>query len=180
MKYAILLVTAISATSAFAECPPPPEITKAQDEILSSVRAATDERSARVISVRLWDLWAKAPDQKAQEMLDRGMQRRAAYDLEGAVTAFDELTAYCPDYAEGYNQRAFANFIRQDYEAALSDLDLAIERSPRHVAAIAGKALTLLGLERNEEAQIVLRQALALNPWLSERQFLIEEPGEEL
>ena len=108
------------------------------------------------------------------------MRARAEYDFLPALEAFDKLTAYCPDYAEGYNQRAFVNFLRQDYEAALVDLDLAIARSPRHIAAIAGKALTLIGLQRDAEAQRVLREALALNPWLSERRYLTDPDATDL
>jgi len=91
--------------------------------------------------------------------------------------AFDRLIDYCPDYAEGYNQRAFVNFLREDFAAALVDLDLALERRPRHVAAMSGKALTLMGLGRHDEAQEILREAVKLNPWIPEAGLL---QGEEL
>ncbi|MEL7462256.1 MAG: tetratricopeptide repeat protein, partial [Pseudomonadota bacterium] len=94
--------------------------------------------------------------------------------------ALNRLVDYCPDYAEGYNQRAFAAFLQADYDAALADLDLALDRSPTHLGALSGKALTLMGMGRNDIAQDVLREALALNPWLPERRFLIERPGEKL
>ena len=170
----------MSASSAAADCPPSPDIAEAQDRLLAQVQAAPDERSARLISSQLWVLWRKAPDQHAQDLLDRGLSAHSAYEFDSAIEAFNELIVYCPDYAEGYNQRAFVNFIRQDYEAALVDLDRAIERSPKHVAAISGKALTLMGLGLDDEAQDVLRIALDMNPWLSERRFLVEQPGEEL
>ena len=62
-----------------------------------------------------------------------------------------------------------------DYARALDDLDRALERSPAHIGAMSGKALTLFGLQRDEEAKAVLRDALALNPWLSERRLLEED-----
>ena len=170
----------MSATAAAADCPPPPNIEEAQDRLLAQIQAAPNESAARIISKQLWDLWAKAPDQHAQTILDRGLRAHAAWEFDAAIEAFADLIAYCPDYAEGYNQKAFVNFIRQEYAAALEDLDKAIERSPKHVAAISGKALTLMGLGRNDEAQEVLRAALAMNPWLPERRFLVEEPGQEL
>ncbi|KKL65864.1 hypothetical protein LCGC14_2150700, partial [marine sediment metagenome] len=117
-------------------------------------------------------IWADAPDARAQELLDEGLARRGAFDLDGARVAFDALIAYCPSYAEGYNQRAFIAFMREDYAAALVDLDRALARLPLHVAALSGKALTLMGLGRDGEAQEVLRAALTLNPWLPERGLL--------
>ena len=43
---------------------------------------------------------------------------------------------------------------------------------------MSGKALTLMGMGRPELAQSVLRDALELNPWLPERRYLVEEPGQ--
>lgn len=165
------------AGPAFAQtCPEPRDHRAAIAGLIEQVQEAEDERSARLISNEMWQYWADAPDTRAQELLDEGMTRREAHDFAGAVDAFDALVAYCPDYAEGYNQRAFVNFIRQDYVAALPDLERALELSPRHIAAMTGQALTLVALQRPGEAALILRHALDLNPWLVERHLL---PGLE-
>lgn len=175
-----------SASAAFAaECPQAPDHSKAVDALIAQVQSADNQLIAQELSNDMWALWADAPDETAQEMLDGGMQKLSAWDLLGAREDFDRLVRYCPDYAEGYNQRAFVNFLRQDFDAALPDLDRAIELSPRHVAALSGRALTLIGLGREAEAQDALAAALELNPWLPERSLykppLVQEaPGEEL
>ncbi|MEQ8895726.1 MAG: tetratricopeptide repeat protein [Roseovarius sp.] len=176
------LLGVLTALPARADCPPPPDHTDALTGLIERAQAAPDERSAKLISNRMWELWADAPDTRAQELLDEGMSRREAYDFKGAVVAFDALIAYCPDYAEGYNQRAFVNFIRQDYEGALPDLERALELSPRHIAAMTGQALTLAALDRKAEAALVLREALEMNPWLGERSLLpvLESEEQEL
>ncbi|SLN21772.1 tetratricopeptide repeat protein [Ruegeria meonggei] len=142
------------------------------DVLIAQIQDAETEQEARVISGQMWQLWTDAPDWQAQALLDRGMQRLKAGELAEALNILDALVIYCPDYAEGYNQRAFVNYLQHDFEAALPDLDRAIELSPNHVAAISGRALTLLGLERLDEARTALSQALELNPWLSERHLL--------
>lgn len=139
---------------------------------LSSLQDAENENAARLITNEMWGLWADAPDEQAQTVLDQGMRKRASWDLVGAIGDFDRLIAYCPDYAEGYNQRAFASFLQQDFATALRDLTRAIELSPAHIGAIAGRAMTLIALGREAEAQADLRRAVALNPWLPERGFL--------
>jgi len=173
----IFLVFAVPAS---AECPAVPDRSKQLSALVAEARAAPDEMAGRAVSDKMWAIWATAPDEVAQDMLNQGMAARRVSDFLRAIQAFDDLIAYCPDYAEGYNQRAFVHFLTQDYEAAVADLNLALERSPRHVAALAGLALSLIGLGRDDAAQAVLRRALALNPWLSERGLLREPGGQEL
>lgn len=171
-----LLALILAAPVQAAACPDAPDHRAALTGLFAAVRNAPDETRARALSNRMWALWADAPDPRAQELLDEGMTRRAAYDFAGAIRAFDALVAYCPQYAEGYNQRAFVNFIRQDYAAALPDLERAVDLSPRHTGALTGKALTLIALQRPGGATVALRRALDLNPWLAERHLL---PGLE-
>ena len=109
----------------------------------------------------------RCTDATAQALLDEGMRQRAGFDLLGARDTFDQLVDYCPDYAEGYNQRAFANFLDANYEGALFDLDIALGLNANHTGALTGKALSLLRLGRDAEAQVVLREAVAINPWLT-------------
>lgn len=182
MKTATILITSIllAAPAVASECPAAPDHSEATDALIEKIQVAPDAQSALIISNDLWQYWADAPDEVAQEILDRGMEKRAAWNLLGAVEDFDRLVAYCPNYAEGYNQRAFANFLRQDFAAALPDLERAIELSPRHIGALSGLAITLIGLGKEEEAQQALAEALALNPWLPERSLLKTPSGVDL
>jgi len=150
-------------------CPAPPDHEAALEELIAGVQAAPNEMQARELSNEMWGYWADAPDEQAQAILDRGMTLRRSFDLLGARAEFDRLIRYCPDYAEGYNQRAFVAFLGRDYEAALPDLDRTLELSPRHIGALSGRALSLVGLGRLAEARVALSRALELNPWLPER-----------
>jgi len=165
----LVLAFALLPVAAQAACPVAPDHAEALSALMAEAQSATTEEEARQVSNRMWELWADAPDEQAQAILDRGMQRRAGYDFVGAIEDFDALVRYCPDYAEGYNQRAFVNFLRQDFRTALVDLEKALELSPDHVAALSGRALTLLALRRTKEARDDLARALKLNPWLPER-----------
>lgn len=181
----IVALAALPAWAAAETCPPAPDHQTAVRALIEQAQTAGTEAEGRAIGQRMWELWADAPDEQAQAILDRGMSRRSGYDFLGALEEFDRLIAYCPDYAEGYNQRAFVHFLRQDFARALPDLDRAIALSDTHVAALSGKALTLLGLGRIDEARAALEQALALNPWIPERGLAqpgmpLTPPGKEL
>ncbi|THH37502.1 tetratricopeptide repeat protein [Aliishimia ponticola] len=164
----------LGAGPVLAECPDAPDQAEALRGLIAQVQDAPNEMAARLVTNRMWELWSKAPDAQAQAVLDRGMRKRASYDFLGAIEDFDLLIDYCPDYAEGYNQRAFVRFIKQDYLAALADLSRALDLAPDHIAARAGLALTFMELGELDRARAQLRIALRQNPWLPERHLLAE------
>jgi len=161
------------AVAAQAEMCPVQDKSQELGSLHSSLLQAETPAQAQALSGKLWMIWLDAPDERAQRLLDLGMRKRAGFDYLGARDTLDELVEYCPEYAEGYNQRAFASFLRQDFLSALFDLEKALELNPQHLGALSGKGLTLMGMGRNEEAQDVLREALKLNPWLPERELII-------
>jgi len=166
-------VLAFAAAAASADtCPQAPDHSDSLAALVADIQAAETQQEARIVSNKMWSFWADAPNEQAQAILDRGMAKRAAWDLLGARSDFDALVEYCPNYAEGYNQRAFVHFLGQDFQAALEDLDRALALSPDHIAAMSGRALSLLGLDRKDEARETLQSALELNPWLPERGLL--------
>lgn len=159
-------------------CPEAPDHSVELSSLFEAVRAAPDERSAQPLSQQMWTLWLDAPDSAAQEVLDRGMRQRGNFDFVGAYESFDALVTYCPDYAEGYNQRAFISFLREDFAAALVDLDVTLRLSPDHVGAQSGRALTLMNMGELAQARRQMLEALDNNPWLSERALVA--PGAPL
>ena len=179
-RFIALLLIAFASAAAAQDCPAAPDHAAAQDSLFDALKDAPGEADARILANELWLLWTDAPDARAQALLDEGMRKREGYDFLGARDALDELVEYCPDYAEGYNQRAFASFLRGDFDAALWDLDRALELNPRHLGALSGRGLTLMRLGREDEAQEALKAAVALNPWLAERHLVRAPEGTDI
>lgn len=175
LRVAVFAIAFAGPSLALA-CPPVPDSAERRAELHDQLRQSRSEGEAREISAKLWEIWTTAPDAKAQALLDQGMARRASYDFAGAVAQLDALIDYCPNYAEGWNQRAFANFLRQDYGAALDDLEKTLELLPNHTGALSGMGLTLFGMGRVKAGEAAILRALELNPWLSERALLSSPP----
>lgn len=173
MKHILISILLLAPSTALAECPELPPRSEIHTKLLQDIAQATSEENARLLSNQLWEIWGTAPNDTAQEILQRGMERRAGHDFTGAIKDFDALIEYCPNYAEGYNQRAFVNFIRGDYQTSIADLERAIQITPDHIGAVVGRALALMQLGQEVEGQRALRAALAMNPWLPERNRLI-------
>ncbi|MEL7212969.1 MAG: tetratricopeptide repeat protein [Pseudomonadota bacterium] len=178
MRY--LLIPLLMAGPAWAECPPVADTSAERAALLAQLKVAPDPGAAQVLNAQLWTIWLMAPDDKAQTLLDSATERMRLGDLDRAIAQLDELVDYCPEYAEGYNQRAFAYYLKQDFAPALEDLDRALAILPEHIGALSGKGLTLIGMGRAAAAQEALRAAVDLHPWLSERALLVEPPGQEL
>ncbi|GKY87167.1 tetratricopeptide repeat protein [Sinisalibacter aestuarii] len=177
MKRALLLLSLASPAQAEEVCPPAPDISAALDVLIADAQAAQTYMAGRDAFRDMRALYNAAPDTWSGELLDIALERIAMADYDGAMLGLDELVAYCPHWAEGWNQRAFVHFLREEYEPALADLEQALALSPRHVAALSGKGLTLMRMGREAEGDAVLRDAVALHPWLPERGLLDPPAG---
>lgn len=174
------MFTALLASPLSAEtCPPVVDHGARIDAIVADFKSSSEFGSRR-LTAQLWALWTDAPDEKSQQLLNEGMRLISVFDFAGSAAVLDQLVSYCPEFVEGYNQRAFAKFLAKDYEAALIDLDRVLEMMPNHIAALSGRGLTLLGMGRRVEGEQAIRDALALNPWLSERKYLSEPEGTDI
>lgn len=167
----------VAAPAAAETCPPVPDISAPLETLIAEAQAADTYMQGRDVFDDMWALWNAAPDTWSGELLAVAHERIAVADYKGALLGLDALVEYCPHWAEGWNQRAFVYFLQEKYEAALADLDRTLELSPKHVAALSGKGLTLMRMGREEEGDKVLRQAVALHPWLPERGLLDPPAG---
>lgn len=143
-------------------------------DLFAALKAAPSQQIADAAVAAIWEHWQTAPDARAQRMLDAARLNMRRADLNGAVDILDALTAYVPDYSEGWNTRATALFMQQKYEASLADVGKVLALEPKHFGALSGKAMILVRQGRPDEAQSVLREAVAIHPFLSERRMLKE------
>lgn len=180
MKFILPIFFGLSATPVFADCPDAQDYSREIVSIVDGMQAAPSEGAAQQYAAAMWDIWLEAPDAVAQSMLDKGMAFRNLGDYGASRAELSLLIDYCPEYPEGYNQRAFSAFLAGDFERSLADLDVAITLQPVHLGALTGKVFTLIQMDRNEEAQQVLRFALEINPWLAERALLEVPDGDAI
>ncbi|WP_299817386.1 tetratricopeptide repeat protein [uncultured Roseibium sp.] len=152
-----------------------------QDALFKALKNAQNEAEARKIEDDIWYSWLNAaPTPEIRKQIDTAMQRRGVHDFQGARDLLDEVVAQAPDYSEGWNQRAFILFLQGDYEASLEDIERALELEPRHFGALSGKAMIFMTMGRVKLGQEALREAIAIHPFLKERDMLIEPQGVDL
>ncbi len=159
----------------------PAGATPAQDALFEALKNAPNEEEARKVEDDIWYSWLDAaPTPEIRRKVDDAMRRREAYDYQGAKDLLDEVIAEAPDYSEGWNQHAFILFLQGNYEASLEDIDRALALEPRHFGALSGRAIIYMTLGRVKLGQQALKEAIAIHPYLKERDMLIMPPGEDL
>jgi len=93
-----LVITVLLASPALAsECPEAPDHSVRLAELVEEVRDAKNEMYAAPLNTQMWELWTDAPDETAQEILNRGMRKRGSFDMLGARADFDKLVEYCTE-----------------------------------------------------------------------------------
>lgn len=144
-------------------------------ELFDKLLSATNETQGRAAEDQIWQYWMnQAPNTEVRALLDRGMQRRQAYAYEEAEALFDQVVELAPDYAEGYNQRAFIRFLRENYTESLTDLETVLQLEPKHFGAWAGMFHVFRNQSRLEESLNMLKKAVEIHPWIQERHGLPE------
>jgi len=152
-----------------------------QDALFEALKNAPNEEEASKIEDAIWHSWLDAaPSPEIRQKVDSAMRKRDAYDFQGAKDLLDGVVEAAPDYSEGWNQRAFILFLQGNYEASLGDIERALALEPRHFGALSGKAIIFMTLGRVQLGQQTLREALAIHPYLKERDMLIEPQGQDL
>jgi lipoprotein NlpI len=82
------------------------------------------------------------------------------------------VVKHAPQFAEGWNQLGYVYFLAGQYDASLDAIEHVLALEPMHYAALAGKGIILYYAGKVEEAQAPLKRALAINPWLKERNLI--------
>ena len=151
-----------------------------QEHLFELLANATSEARGRDIENEIWRNRMVAPNDEIQALLKQALEARRWYDFEKARKSLDKIIALAPDYAEGWNQRAFILFLQEKFDRALSDTEKALELEPRHFGAMAGQAQILMRQGRFATGQNILKKAVKIHPYLRERSMIMKTQEQDL
>jgi len=140
--------------------------------LFAELKAARDDAEARVVEDKIWKFWRSFADEESRRLLDVSREAQLRFDIGNALLAMQALVKHQPRFAEGWNQYGYMLFLAGSYDPALEAIDRTLLLEPMHYAALAGKGIILIQQGKTEEAQAPLKRALAINPWLKERNLI--------
>lgn len=123
---------------------------------------------AREIEAQIWSLWQPSGSQTTDLLLARADGLLREEDTDSAISVLDEVVSLAPDYAEGWNKRATAHFLQDDYKTALNDVERTLRLEPRHFGAWSGLGTILLTMGEDARALRAYDHALQINPHLED------------
>jgi len=112
----------------------------------------------------LWEIWSRSGNQHISRLLERGVHALTQGRWDDAIADFTAIIARDPDFAEGWNKRATAYFLKREFQKSLADCDEVIKRNPYHFGALSGYGMIYLELDQPARALEYFERALAVNP----------------
>ncbi|SNR51763.1 tetratricopeptide repeat protein [Hymenobacter mucosus] len=110
------------------------------DDLFARLRVATAPAEIEALQEGIWQIWLTTGHPLLDKHLEAGMRYLSAEDYTLAIREFTELIETSPDYAESWNKRATAYYLRGEYRASLLDIQQTLRREPRHFGALSGWA----------------------------------------
>jgi tetratricopeptide (TPR) repeat protein len=144
----------------------PPEKTPAEEraDLYTRLAAAKDADETSGIITRLLHNYSESGSDTADLLLKRARQAIGVENYSDALKILDATIALLPDWAEGWNARATARYLDDDYKGSMADIAQTLKREPKHLGALMGMGMILEAREKREEALKVYERALAIAP----------------
>jgi tetratricopeptide (TPR) repeat protein len=144
------------------------------DHLFAQLTTAPDADAARVIEQRIWHHWLVPSDEKLASRMADVLTLHGAGELPTALVLLDKLVADYPTYAEAWNQKATIEYELHAFDASLASIQKVLQFEPRHFGALSGRVLIYLQQGKRDLALGSMIAALAIDPWLSERDLFPE------
>ena len=144
----------------------PPEKTPAEEraDLYTRLAAAKDADETSGIITRLLHNYSESGSDTADLLLRRARQAIGVENYSDALKILDATIALDPDWAEGWNARATARYLDDDYKGSMADIAQTLKREPKHLGALMGMGMILEAREKREEALKVYERVLEIAP----------------
>jgi tetratricopeptide (TPR) repeat protein len=144
--------------------PPPQTPAEARAGLYARLAASKDADETAGIITLLLHSYAESGSDTGDLLLHRARQAIGAQEYPDALKILDATIALLPDWAEGWNARATARYLDDDYNGSMADIAQTLKREPRHLGALMGMAAILEARGKKEDALKVYERALAIAP----------------
>jgi tetratricopeptide (TPR) repeat protein len=161
--------------------PPAPEAPKPETRaetlkrLYDELAKTSDPAAAEPIVRSIEQIWLQTESPTAMLLLNRALIAAQEKNFDLALHFLDSVTELYPDWAEGFNRRAYIYVIKLDYGRALGDLRRVLALDPGNFRALEGLVQVLRTMGQDKAALDVVRTLLKAHPYSPGAQETLKE-----
>ena len=152
------------APQAKKDAPPPKTPAEERAELYAQLAASKDADETAGVITRLLHNYSESGSDTADLLLRRARQAIGIENYSDALKILDAEIAFLPDWAEGWNARATARYLDDDYNGSMADIAQTLKREPKHIGALMGMGMILQARGKKEDALQVYNRVLEIAP----------------
>jgi tetratricopeptide (TPR) repeat protein len=156
------------------------EKSKLLADLYAHLAAADSAETAKKVQSTIERLWGHSGSDTVALLMQRAAKALGTKDHDGALKFMDYVVLLAPDFAEGFNRRAFIHFSRNDMPSAVGDLRRALALEPNHFKALDGLAQIWRQMGNSKGALSVAKQLLEVHPYWEGAAKMAEELAREV
>ncbi|MDX2305183.1 MAG: tetratricopeptide repeat protein [Microscillaceae bacterium] len=121
--------------------------TKRLNFLFTLLQYAEEKDAIKNIEADIWEIWMDSGETQINTLMEEGSQYMNEMDYNAAIDSFTLVIALNPNFAEGWNQRAMAYFMRGSFKQAIEDIKQVLSMENRHFGALSilGEISLLIG-----------------------------------
>ena len=152
------------APEAKQDQPPPKTPAEERADLYARLAASKDADETGGIITLLLHSYSESGSDTADLLLRRARQAIGVENYSDALKILDATIAFLPDWAEGWNVRATARYLDDDYNGSMADIAQTLKREPNHLGALMGMGMILEARGKREDALKVYERVLEIAP----------------
>ncbi|MGQ0672308.1 MAG: tetratricopeptide repeat protein [Hyphomicrobium sp.] len=125
-----------------------------------------DADTAAAIAGQIERMWFVSGSDTVDLLMQRAIRALTDKQLDLALKLLTAVVELQPDYAEGWNRRAFVYYLMNDTERSLGDLRRALALDDKHYKALEGLANVMRESGKKKAALEALRRLTEIHPFL--------------
>jgi tetratricopeptide (TPR) repeat protein len=150
------------------------------EPLFEVLKAGNDRQAAQAAESEIWRIWIESGREDIDALMLEGVVAMNNQHLDDAIRIFGQITERAPTFAEGWNKRATAYFLNQDYVASVQDIRRTLALEPRHFGAISGMGLIFFCRGDEAGALAAFEAVLAIHPLAQGARQRVEELRQRL
>jgi tetratricopeptide (TPR) repeat protein len=144
--------------------PPPKTAAEERADLYARLAASKDADETGGIITRLLHSYSESGSDTADLLLRRARQAIGVENYSDALKILDQTITLLPDWAEGWNARATARYLDDDYNGSMADIAQTLKREPNHLGALMGMGMILEARDKRADALKVYERVLEIAP----------------